>query len=350
MSTPITTSSQCPLPLFDSERVTLAHGGGGRAMHRLLEQVILPIFDQQAKSSHDGYVFDWKEGQVAFTTDSYVVTPLFFPGGDIGQLAINGTVNDLAMCGAKPLVLSVSFVIEEGLALSTLTRICHSLKAAADLAEVKLATGDTKVIERNKGDQFYINTSGIGRVGAGIRLHPDQIRAGDLVLVNGYIAEHGIAVLSAREGLQFEYPAVSDCAPLHELVRLMLEADPQIHCLRDPTRGGLTSALNEIAQAAALGIIIRQSALPIHEYIMGACEMLGLDPMSIANEGKLLAFVSPATVAAVLKAMQSHPLGIDARVIGEVVKEPRGKVLLTTPYGTERVLEMFNGEQLPRIC
>jgi len=288
--------------------------------------------------------------RLAFTTDSFVVRPLFFPGGDIGSLAVFGTVNDLAMGGAEPLFLSAGFIIEEGLPLETLRRVVTSLRAAAQSAGVEVVTGDTKVVEKGKGDGLFINTSGIGRVPAGVNLSADQARPGDSILLSGTLGDHGIAILSQREGLEFDTPIASDLAPLHSLVAAMLGAAHSIRCLRDPTRGGLSSTLNEFAAQSRAGMVIEESAIPIREEVKGACELLGLDPLYVANEGKLVAVVAAEEADRLLAAMRGHPLGTNARIIGKVVEAHPGVVTMRTCLGTSRIVDMLAGDQLPRIC
>ena len=288
--------------------------------------------------------------RLAFTTDSFVVKPLFFPGGDIGSLAVNGTINDLAMGGAEPLYLSVAFILEEGLPLETLQRVVTSLSGAARDAGIAVVTGDTKVVEKGKGDGLFINTSGIGRVLPGINMSADQARPGDAIILSGSIGDHGITILSQREGLEFESPVVSDCAALHTLVAAMLEASPAIRCMRDPTRGGLSSALNEIAAQSRVGMELDESTIPVQEAVRGACELLGLDPLYVANEGKLVAIVEPEHAERILAAMHAHPLGKEARVIGRVTEGNQGMVMMRTSLGTTRIVDMLSGDQLPRIC
>jgi hydrogenase expression/formation protein HypE len=330
----------CPTPL-EPDTIQLAHGSGGRWMHRLLEGTILPILG--SGSGHDGAVVPPPAGPLAVTTDSYVVRPLFFPGGDIGRLAVYGSVNDLAMCGARAHWLSVGLILEEGLPLETLCRVLASMADAARETGVQIVTGDTKVVERGKGDGIYINTTAIGAVQARAMIAPAAVRPGDAVVVNGDLGRHGIAVLSVREGLEFEGDLASDLAPLWCPVERLLSAGLHIHCLRDLTRGGLSSALNEIAQAARLGIVVREESIPIHETVRGACEILGLDPLYVANEGRFAAFV-PAAQARDAAAL------IDGTVIGEVVESHAGVVVLETALGIQRSLDMLSGEQLPRIC
>jgi hydrogenase expression/formation protein HypE len=344
-------SLSCPIPRTEYPHVLLAHGGGGRLTQQLIEKMFLPQFDNRALGAlHDGAVLELDSLRLAFSTDSYVIRPIFFPGGDIGSLAVHGTVNDLAMCGARPLVLSAGFIIEEGLPMEDLWRIVRSMQAAAAASGTSVVTGDTKVVDRGKGDRIFINTSGIGRIREGVEIHPRRARPGDRIIASGSIADHGIAILSRREGLEFETELQSDSAPLTDLVEAMLDACPDIHVLRDPTRGGLASALNEIAAQASVGMQLEESALVIREEVRGACELLGLDPLYVANEGKLLAIVAPGDAARVLETMRAHPLGRQASLIGEVSAEHPGTVLLRNPMGGRRVVDMLSGEQLPRIC
>jgi hydrogenase expression/formation protein HypE len=343
---------QCPIPLAEYPYVTLAHGGGGRLTHALIERMFLAAFRNPAlESLHDGAVLEVPAGRLAVTTDSFVVSPLFFPGGDIGSLAVHGTVNDLAMCGARPLALTAGFILEEGLAMDELWRIVRSMAAAAAAAGVPVVTGDTKVVDRGKGDGVFINTTGLGVVPEGVSISPRAARPGDVVLVNGRIAEHGVAIMSVREGLEFETTLVSDSAALHELVAALLAAaGPAVHVLRDPTRGGVSSALNEIAQSSRTGVRLEETAIPIGDEVRGACEILGLDPLYVANEGKVLAIVAPEAAERALAALRAHPLGRDAAVIGQVVDDHPGKVFLKSRIGGTRVVDMLSGEQLPRIC
>jgi hydrogenase expression/formation protein HypE len=341
----------CPLPLSEYKTVLLAHGGGGRLTQQLIQKMILPQFNNELlEPLHDGAILSLGGLRLAFTTDSYVVNPIAFPGGDIGRLAVNGTVNDLAMCGARPLYLSAAFIIEEGFPMEDLWRVVLSMQEAAGKAGVLLVTGDTKVVDRGKGDKIFVNTSGVGRIEPGIDIHPGRARAGDKILLNGPIALHGIAIMSVREGLEFETRIESDTAPLNDLASVLFDADPAIHVLRDPTRGGVASALNEIAEKAGAGIFLAEEAIPIGEEVKGACEILGLDPLYVANEGKLLAFVAPEKAEKVLAAMRNHPLGREAAVIGEVVQSHPGTVVMKTRVGGTRVVDMLSGEQLPRIC
>jgi len=341
----------CPLPISDHKEIVLAHGSGGKLTHRLIEQVILPAFRNAfLEPLHDGAVFPVNDTRLAFATDSYVVKPIFFPGGDIGRLAVHGTVNDLAMCGARPLYLSAAFIIEEGFPMPDFKRVLQSMRDAADAAGVQLVTGDTKVVDRGKGDQIFINTSGIGIVENGVNMDPARAGVGDRIIVSGQIAAHGIAIMSVREGLEFESGIASDTAPLNGLVQAIFAASKNVRVLRDPTRGGVTSALTEIAQAAGVGIRLEERSLPISEEVKGACEILGLDPLYVANEGKLLAIVAAEEVERVLAAMRDHPLGRNSAVIGEVVDSHPGMVTMKTHIGGTRVVDMLSGEQLPRIC
>jgi hydrogenase expression/formation protein HypE len=341
----------CPIPISDHKEIVLAHGSGGRLTHRLIERFVLPQFrNELLEPLHDGAVFSVNGARLAFSTDSYVINPIFFPGGDIGKLAVNGTVNDLSMCGAKPLYLSAAFIIEEGLPMDDFWRVILSMKQAAAEAGVSLVTGDTKVVDRGKGDKLFINTSGIGLVRDGIDISPRRAAIGDRIIVSGPIAVHGIAILSVREGLEFESEIASDTAPLNGLVEAILDAAPDTHVLRDPTRGGVTSSLTEIAEQADVGIRLDEAKIPLGEDVKGACELLGLDPLYVANEGKLIAVISADQAGRALDAMRAHPLGRDAAVIGEVVAESPGMVIMKTRVGGTRVVDMLSGEQLPRIC
>lgn len=342
----------CPTPILDHKTIVLGHGSGGKLSHQLIQKMILPVFGNATlETQHDGAVLTMSAGRIAFTTDSYVVHPIFFPGGTIGDLAVNGTVNDLAMCGARPQYLSVSFIIEEGLAMDDFWRVLCSMKDAADAAGVSLVTGDTKVIDRGKGDKIFINTSGVGVVPDGVQIDPALARPGDVVMVSGPIGSHGMAIMSVREGLEFETPIESDTASLAGLTQCILDAGRgSVHVLRDPTRGGVASALNEIAEKSGAGVRIAESSIPIRSEVQGACEILGLDPLYVANEGKLLAFVDRAAADAVFGAMRRHPLGTESVIIGEVVSDHPGVVVMTTRIGGRRVVDMLSGEQLPRIC
>jgi hydrogenase expression/formation protein HypE len=340
----------CPAPVGGSTTVQLAHGGGGRIMRRLIEQLFLPAFANPALAMrHDSAVMEIGGARLAFTTDSYVVSPLFFPGGDIGTLAIYGTVNDLAMAGARPLYLSAGFILEEGFPLEDLRRIVESMRAAAARTRVELVTGDTKVVDRGKGDGVFINTAGIGVVPAGVHVSPSRVRPGDAVIVSGDLGRHGVAVLAVREGLAFETTIESDLAPLAPLVDALFAAGAEVHCLRDLTRGGLAAALNEIALDAGVGVEIDEGAVPVSEAVTGACELLGLDPLYVANEGRLVAFVPAPSAKRTLALMRAHPGAHDAAPIGQVT-DMTGAVTLRTRLGGTRLLDLLSGEQLPRIC
>jgi hydrogenase expression/formation protein HypE len=341
----------CPAPHAVKDTILLGHGSGGRLSADLTRELFLPAFKNAVLARLDDQaVVDVNGVRLAMTTDSFVVKPLFFPGGDIGSLAVHGTVNDLAMGGAKPLFLSVAFIIEEGLSIDVLRHVVDSLRTAATKAGVAIVTGDTKVVEKGSGDELFINTTGIGVVPAGLELSANRARPGDKVLLSGSIGEHGIAILAQREGLEFECPVVSDSAALHGLVAGMLQTSRQIRCLRDPTRGGVSSTLNEIAEQSCVGIQIEESEVPIREEVRGACEMLGLDPLYVANEGKLIAIVAPEAADAVLAAMHADPLGKSACTIGTVVESPSPMVTIRTTLGTTRRVDMLSGDQLPRIC
>lgn len=347
---------QCPMPLPRDQFVVLGHGSGGTLSHDLIQKIFLPAFrnpvleamEDQATLTLD--VVGPGAPRIAITTDSFVVKPIFFPGGDIGSLAIHGTVNDLAVGGAIPICLSAAFILEEGLALADLRRICASMQAACREVGVDLITGDTKVVDRGKGDQIYITTTGVGFVPMERSLSVRNARPGDRVLISGTIGDHGIAIMSVREGISFDTELLSDSASLVSLTQAMLKVCPEIRCMRDPTRGGVSSALNEIAAASRVGIKLTESVIPIRAEVRGACEMLGLDPLYVANEGKLIAIVPPEMEAVVLAAMRAHPLGKNAAVIGEVVADHPGLVTLRSLIGGERVVSMLAGEQLPRIC
>lgn len=344
----------CPLPFTQYDRVLLGHGSGGRLSADLIHRLFLPAFQNDVLARLDDQAVcplaPHADVRVAFTTDSFVVRPIFFPGGDIGRLAVNGTVNDLAMGGATPLFLSAAFILEEGLAIDDLKRVAASMREACDEAGVTLVTGDTKVVDRGKGDQVFITTSGIGVVPAGRALSASACRPGDRILVSGTIGDHGIAIMSVREGLEFETRLESDTASLAGLTAAMLAECPDIRCMRDPTRGGLSSALHEIAAASGVGMTLEEGALPIRAEVRGACEILGLDPLYVANEGKLIAIVPAGSAARLLEVMRAHPLGANAALIGEVVAGQAGMVVMRSLVGGARVVTMLAGEQLPRIC
>jgi hydrogenase expression/formation protein HypE len=347
----------CPLPKSRYDHILLGHGSGGQLTADLIQRLFVPTFgndvlgalEDQATLSIPGANASGSN-RLAFTTDSFVVRPLFFPGGDIGRLAVHGTVNDLAVGGARPLFLSAAFILEEGLPLTDLQRIVVSMRQACAEAGVALVTGDTKVVDRGKGDGVYITTSGVGLVPEGILLSIHNARPGDCILVSGTVGDHGIAIMSVREGLEFETVLQSDTAPLTTLAQAILEACPRTRCMRDPTRGGLSSVLNELAAASGVGLRLDEAAIPIRPEVRGACEMLGLDPLYVANEGKLVAVVPPEDAGRVLQAMRAHPLGKNAALIGEVVADKHDMVILRSVVGGERVVTMLAGEQLPRIC
>lgn len=341
----------CPVPLLAKDKVLLGHGSGGRLSADLMKSVFLPAYENAMLAQlNDQAVVSLGASRVAFTTDSFVVKPLFFRGGDIGSLAVHGTVNDLAMGGAVPMFLSAAFIIEEGFPMEELHRIAGSLGRAADACGVQVVTGDTKVVDRGSGDGVFINTTGLGLVPQGVSFSANQARPGDAVILSGAIAEHGIAILAAREGLEFDTPVDSDSAPLHGLVADMLATGAAVRVLRDPTRGGVSSTLNEIAEKSAVGIRLEERAIPVREEVRGACEMLGLDPLYVANEGKLIAIAAREGADRLVEAMRRHPQGRDARIIGTVTEKCAGWVSIRTVLGTTRVVDMLAGDQLPRIC
>lgn len=354
---PLGPFGECPLPIFDHPQIVLGHGSGGKLSAELIEKVFVSRFrNATLEKMDDQAILEIGGTQLAFTTDSFVVTPIFFPGGDIGSLAVNGTVNDLAMGGAKPLYLAAAFILEEGLPATELARVVDSMASAAAHAGVQLVTGDTKVVNRGKGDKVFITTTGIGVVDRGTRLSADRARPGDKILLSGYIGDHGITILSQRESLEFESALESDCAALNGLVDAMLDAAQAagaidgLRVMRDPTRGGVATVLNEIAGRSRGGMLLRENQIPVRDSVRGACEMLGLDPLYVANEGKLVAIVSPHIADQVLAAMRLHRLGQDSRIIGEVLEQPAGMVLMKTTVGGTRVVDVLFGEQLPRIC
>jgi hydrogenase expression/formation protein HypE len=333
-----------------ADRILLAHGSGGQLMHNLIKKSFVSTLSNPIlEKLDDSAVFDLS-GRLAFTTDSYVVSPIFFPGGDIGKLAVCGTVNDLSMTGAVPLYLSLSFIIEEGLLLADLTKIVNSINEAAIEAGVKIVTGDTKVVDKGSADKLFINTSGVGIVPPGVDISGANARPGDKVIVSGTLGDHGMAVLSQREGIRFQVPVPSDCAPLNKMVAEMLATGAEIHCLRDPTRGGLATTLNEFAQQSRVGIRIDELSLPVNPAVLGACELLGFDPLYVANEGKLVAVVAPGDVDRVLATVRKNQYGQKAVIIGEAVKEHPGRVVLKTRLGASRIVDVLVGELLPRIC
>lgn len=341
----------CPAPLRDQPVVVMGHGGGGALSAELIDQVFAPAYGNPTLATMaDSAVFDLGGARLAFSTDSYVVRPLFFPGGCLGDLAVNGTVNDLAMSGARPAYLSTAFVLEEGVELAVVGRIARAIGSAAEAAGVTVATGDTKVVESGHGDGVYVTTAGVGLVPDGVDIRPQRARPGDAVIVSGPIGLHGVAIMSVREGLEFGVEIASDTAPLAGLVAAMLEVTKDVHVLRDPTRGGLGASLNEIARASGTGVRLQERALPVPDEVANACGFLGLDPLYVANEGRLVAFVPRDRADAVLEAMRAHPHGAGATVIGSCVEEHPGMVVVATGLGGTRVLDLPLGEQLPRIC
>jgi len=346
-----TLTLHCPVEIIAKDHVALGHGSGGKLSAQLMRDIFLPAFrNETLERLDDQAVVTVGNTRLAFTTDSFVVKPLFFRGGDIGSLAVHGTINDLAMGGATPLFLSTAFIIEEGFPMEQLRRIVESLGRAATACGVQVVTGDTKVVDKGSGDGVFINTTGLGIVRDGVSLSANGARPGDAVILSGFIGDHGIAILAEREGLEFDSPVESDSAPLYTLVAAMLETGGAIRCLRDPTRGGVSSSLNEIAAQSGVGIRLNEDAIPIREEVRGACEMLGLDPLYVANEGKLLAIVDAGDADRLLAAMRNHPLGRDARKIGTVTQADSGWVMLKTTLGTTRIVDMLSGDQLPRIC
>jgi hydrogenase expression/formation protein HypE len=341
----------CPIPISQYPQILMAHGGGGKLMHNLIEKMIVPTFENELLDNrHDGAVFDFGGVKLAFTTDSHVVNPIFYPGGNIGELAVNGTVNDLAMCGARPLFLSTGFVLEEGLPMEKLWEIVQSMQQAAVEANVQIVTGDTKVVDHGKGDGIYINTAGIGIIEHDLVIAPSSVQIGDVLLLSGDIGRHGMAIMAVREGLEFESAIESDCASVADTVLKLLDVGIEIHCLRDLTRGGLASALNEIAEAANVNVHIEESAIPVREDVQGACEMLGLDPLYVANEGRFAAFVAPQDAERALEIMQAEADDTEPVIIGKVIDEMPGVVTMTSRIGAKRIIDMLSGEQLPRIC
>jgi len=347
----------CPLPIFDHPQIVMGHGSGGKLSAELIEKVFVSRFrNATLEKMDDQALLQIGGAKLAFTTDSFVVTPIFFPGGDIGTLAVNGTVNDLAVGGARPLYLAAAFILEEGLPAAELERVVDSMARAASHAGVQLVTGDTKVVNRGKGDKVFITTTGIGVVERGTQLSADRAQPGDKVLLSGFIGDHGITILSQRENLEFESALESDCAALNGLVDAMIGAAAQagavdgLRVMRDPTRGGVATVLNEIAARSGVGMLLRESVIPVRDAVRGACEMLGLDPLYVANEGKLVAVVAPEIAERVLQAMRAHPLGAESCIVGEVVEQHAGMVLMKTGVGGTRVVDVLFGEQLPRIC
>jgi hydrogenase expression/formation protein HypE len=340
----------CPVPLRDSPTIVMGHGGGGQMSAELVEHLFVPAFGASPSGLADSAVVTLGGTRIAFSTDTFVVRPLFFPGGSIGHLAVNGTVNDLAMSGATPAHLSCGFVLEEGTEVSIVGRVATDIGVAARAAGVTVVTGDTKVVDAGHGDQVYVNTAGIGVVPNGVDIRPDRAQVGDVVIVSGAIGVHGIAIMSVREGIEFGSQLVTDSAALTPLVHEMLAVTTDLHVLRDPTRGGLATSVNEIASASGVGVRLVERSIPVPSDVANACAILGLDPMYVANEGKLVAFVPRESAEAVLAAMRAHPLGSDAAIIGECVDDHPGMVVATTTFGATRVVDTPLGEQLPRIC
>lgn len=341
----------CPLPKRDYDTVMLAHGGGGTLMDQLIQDVFRSTFDNEHLNAQcDASVFQLPHNNIAFTTDSFVVNPLFFPGGDIGSLAVNGTVNDLAMSGARPVYLSAGFILEEGLPIHDLQRVVNSMKQAAEQADVSIVTGDTKVVDHGKADGVFINTSGIGVIEHDQKISPESVQAGDAIIISGDVGRHGITVMAEREGLEFETELSSDCAPLNKIVQTLLDEEIDIHCMRDLTRGGLTSALNEIANAANYTLDVDESAIPVIEEVQGACEMLGFDPLSVANEGRFVLFVPEADKRVAMDILKSFDDSKHASEIGIVTNDPKPLVTIKSLIGVSRILDRLSGEQLPRIC
>lgn len=342
-------NSICPVPINNYDTVTLAHGGGGKLSNQLIHDLFIKeLGNQWLNKAHDGAVLEIN-GKIAFSTDSFVVNPLFFPGGNIGDLAVNGTVNDLVCCGAIPQYLSLSLIIEEGMSMDDLRRIILTIKKASENANVKIVTGDTKVVEKGKGDKIFINTSGVGIIHEGVNISPDRCSPGDAVIITGNIADHGIAILSSREGLNFESTIKSDSASLDGLAEVMYKVTKDIHVLRDPTRGGVASALNEICSSSGCGILLEEKMIPLSEEVRGACEIMGFDPLYIANEGKLIIILPEIHSGKVLNEIRKHHFGKEASVIGTVTEGP-SIVKMTTVVGSTRIVDMISGEQLPRIC
>lgn len=340
-------------PKLDIKRgcIDMTHGSGGRAMTQLIEQLFLPAFDNPwLNQQNDQALFSVQAGRMVMTTDAHVVSPLFFPGGDIGSLSVNGTINDVVMSGATPLYLSASFILEEGFPLLDLKKIVLSMAASAKKANVAIVTGDTKVVERGKADGVFITTTGVGVVPNDITISGDQAKPGDSIIVNGHIGDHGVAIMAHRHDLSFETTITSDTAPIHDLVAKMLSVSSKIHCLRDPTRGGLATTLNEISQQSGVGMLIDESKIPVRTEVASACELLGLDPLYVANEGKLVAICSHDVAETMINTMRQHPLGQHAQVIGEVIEDNRCFVQLKTSLGGKRIVDRLYGEQLPRIC
>jgi len=344
-------SLKCPIPRSDYDRVLMAHGGGGKLSQQLIEKMFYTgLGNEILQVGHDGAFLPPIDGRLAFTTDSFVVDPIFFPGGDIGDLAINGTVNDLVCCGAEPLYISLAFILEEGFQLEELWNIVQSIGQAAGRSGVTIATGDTKVVEKGKGDRIYINTTGIGRIMPGLDISPERCSDGDVVIINGSIGDHGIAIMSERKGFELQTAVRSDTAALNHMMMELFRLQPEIHVMRDPTRGGVASALNEICKSSRTGITLFESEIPVNDGVRGACEIMGFDPLYIANEGKILVILPEKEAEKALSVMRSHPSGKESRIIGKVTPTRRGFLHLETTIGTTRIIDMITGEQLPRIC
>ncbi len=355
--TPKDLKPSCPIPLSDHPTVQMAHGGGGRLMRQLIEGMFLPAFGAAAGESpqeqappHDSAVLKLNGARLAFTTDTFVVNPLFFPGGDIGTLAVYGTVNDLAMAGAKPAWLSAGFILEEGLPMETLRRVVQSMRQAAERVGVRIVTGDTKVVDRGKGDGIFINTAGVGVVPKGVEISPARVVPGDAIILSGDLGRHGIAIMSVREGLRFEGALESDCAPLSGPVEALVKNGSDVHCLRDLTRGGLAAALNEIANHARVGIELDEASIPVAQPVAGACELLGLDPLYVANEGRFVAIVPAEAADRTLQIMRSQPVAAESAIVGTVTDRHAGTVELRGALGGSRIVDLLSGEQMPRIC
>lgn len=342
---------ECPIPKSEYPFITMAHGSGGKLMHQLISKIFITAFgDMGIQAEHDGAVLDQLDGKLVMTTDSYVVNPIFFPGGNIGTLAVYGTVNDLAMCGARPMYISAGFILEEGLPITTLWEVALSMRHAAEAANIKIVTGDTKVVDKGKGDGIYINTAGVGELKQGIQIAPSNVEPGDAIIISGDIGRHSIAVLTQREGLSFDTVIESDCAPLSNVVMALINSEIEIHCLRDLTRGGLASALVEIANTANANITIDEDSIPVIEDVSTACEILGFDPLYLANEGRFIAFIPERFVDRAMGLMLSTNNGITPAIIGRVGDKGNGWVTLKTSFGVERIIDMLSGDQFPRIC
>lgn len=334
-----------------ADRILMAHGSGGLMSQQLIDEVFKKNWNNDIHSPMlDGALFEVSAGKMAMSTDSFVITPIFFPGGDIGKLAVCGTVNDLVACGARPLYMSTAFIIEEGLLLSDLHKLAESMAKTARESGVNLVTGDTKVVEKGSADSIFINTTGIGIIPSGIDYRPERIKTGDLIVVTGNMGDHGLAILARREGLSFSTPALSDCAPLYRIGRTLQEYGADVKCMRDPTRGGLATVLNELSAQSGQGILVREKDIPVSHVVQGACDMLGLDPLYMANEGKMVIIIAPERAAGIISDLRSLPEAGESAVIGEVIAEPKGMVLLETELGAQRILGTLEGEHVPRIC